>query len=33
MVDRVLTILGWVVLVSPHITCLVLWIAYLISGA
>jgi hypothetical protein len=31
--DRTLTILGWLVLFSPHITCVVLWIAYLISGA
>jgi hypothetical protein len=24
--DRTLTILGWLVLFSPHITCVVLWI-------
>jgi hypothetical protein len=32
MLDRMLTILGWVVLLSPHTTCLVLWIVYLLSG-
>jgi hypothetical protein len=32
MVDRVLTILGWVVLVSPHTTCIVLLIIHLLGG-
>jgi hypothetical protein len=32
MPDRALTALGWLVLFTPHLTCLVLWIVYLLGG-